>query len=167
MTALPSKKIAAFEAFWQYRRDLADAACVALRIVAAFDGSQRAASIGPAFVVPRGGRGMKRRIAALFVGGLLALVLFGIAAAGQLEDGEAAYRSGDYAEAARLWRPLAEKGDAKAQNNLGLTYRDGLGVLQDYAQALKWFGKAADQGDAFAQYNLGSMLAYPVVTHTH
>ena len=51
----------------------------------------------------------------------------------------------------------ANQGDAVAQNNLGVMYRDGQGVALDYAQALIWFRKAADQGDAVAQNNLGGI----------
>jgi hypothetical protein len=35
------------------------------------------------------------------------------------DDGTAAYAQGDYATALRLWRPLAEQGNALAQSNLG------------------------------------------------
>ena len=52
-------------------------------------------------------------------------------------------------------RAAAERGDAAAQNNLGLMYVNGRGVTQDYAQAVVWFRKAADQGNALGQYNLG------------
>jgi hypothetical protein len=45
-----------------------------------------------------------------------ALALFGSAMAGPAEDGQAAYQRGDYAAAMRLWRPLAEQGNARAQN---------------------------------------------------
>ena len=54
---------------------------------------------------------MKRIIA-------IAVLMFGLAApawAG-LDEGLAAYERGDYATAAREWRPLAEGGDAKAQS---------------------------------------------------
>ena len=37
-------------------------------------------------------------------------------AAGDFEDGQAAYRAGDYQKAVRLWKPLAEQGDANTQN---------------------------------------------------
>jgi TPR repeat protein len=63
----------------------------------------------------------------------------------------------DYATALREWRPLAEKGDALAQYNLGLLYRKGRGVTQDDVQARKWYDKAAVQGHAKAQYNLGTL----------
>ena len=36
-----------------------------------------------------------------------------------------AYNSGDYATALKEWRPLAETGDADAQNNLGVMYDSG------------------------------------------
>ena len=57
---------------------------------------------------------------------------------GQFEDATAAYERGDYATAFRLMKPLAEKGDAKAQHNLGVMYDYGRGVPQDYTKALKW-----------------------------
>ncbi len=69
----------------------------------------------------------------------------------------AAYQPGDYATALREWRPLAERGNAKAQFNLGVMYRIGEGVPQDDAEAARWYSKAAEQGDANAQNNLGVM----------
>lgn len=81
--------------------------------------------------------------------------------AGPSEEKEAqsAYASGDYARAASLIRPLAEQSHALAQNNLGLLYRDGMGVPKDEKEAVAWFRKAADQGFAPAQNNLGLMYA--------
>ena len=68
-----------------------------------------------------------------------------------------AYQRGDYATAFRLLSPLAEQGNAKDQNSLGVMYRKGQGVTQDYATAASWFRKAADQGHANAQHELGTM----------
>jgi TPR repeat protein len=51
----------------------------------------------------------------------------------------------------------ADKGDAKAQINLGDMFYDGKGVPKDYKKALHWWAKAAEQGNAEAQYNLGWM----------
>jgi TPR repeat protein len=51
----------------------------------------------------------------------------------------------------------AEAGDANAQSNLGVMYKNGQGVEQDFKKALKWWQKAADQGNAIAQSNLGFM----------
>ena len=51
----------------------------------------------------------------------------------------------------------AEAGDATAQHNLGVMYRDGGGGLKDLEEAVKWTRKAAEQGYADAQNNLGAM----------
>src|SRR5215467_15991684 len=75
-----------------------------------------------------------------------------------LIDGIAAYENGNYADALAIYKALADKGDAKAENNLGRLYHDGKGVTQDFAEALKWFQQAAAQGEPAAEYNLG--LAY-------
>ena len=53
----------------------------------------------------------------------------------------------------------ADQGDAYAQYELGVIYRDGQGVAQDYDQAVSWYRKAADQGNADAQNSLGVMYA--------
>jgi TPR repeat protein len=81
------------------------------------------------------------------------------AVAGPFEDGTAAYKRGDYAEALRLFRPAAESGNARAQHSLCTLYYLGQGVLQDYPAAAQWCQKAADQGDAGAQLSLGLMYA--------
>ena len=71
-------------------------------------------------------------------------------AAGPLEDGEAAYESGDYVTALRLFRPLANQGDARAQFSLGVIYNNGRGVAQDYVRAYMWLSLAAARGDQTA-----------------
>jgi TPR repeat protein len=78
-------------------------------------------------------------------------------AAGPLEDALAAANRGDYATALRLWRPLADQGNAKARYDLGVMYANGRGVPQDDAEAAKWFRLAADQRYASAQNNVGAM----------
>ena len=60
----------------------------------------------------------------------------------------------------KWYRLAAEQGNADAQNNLGVMYQYGDGVLQDYAEAVKWYRLAAEQGDAEAQNNLGVMYQY-------
>ena len=72
-------------------------------------------------------------------------------------DGWTAYSKEDYKTAFKEWRPLAEKGDAKSQTNLGILYYNGRGVLKDYKKALAWLKKAAEQGEAEAQYILGEI----------
>ena len=73
------------------------------------------------------------------------------------EKGLTAYNNGDYAIALREWKPLAEQGNAGAQNNLGVMYNKGNGVPQDYKTAMKWYRFSAEQGYANAQSNLGVM----------
>jgi TPR repeat protein len=89
----------------------------------------------------------------------VAFAFGGPAAAGPVEDGQAAYREQDYAKAAALWQPVAEKGDATAQYLLGTLFAEGRGVAQDDAMAFAWFERAANRGNAAAQYNLGASYA--------
>jgi len=88
---------------------------------------------------------------------LILLLLPSVAFADQIEDGQAAFDRHDYKTALKLWRPLAEQGDPKAQVNIGVMYDHALGVKQDFAEAMKWYRKAADRGNAAAQVNLGMM----------
>ena len=74
--------------------------------------------------------------------------------AGPWEDGMAAYNRGDYVPAMRLFRPLAEAGNPKAQSVIGAMYRKGEGVAKSSARALMWFSLAAKRGDARAKAEL-------------
>jgi uncharacterized protein len=78
--------------------------------------------------------------------------------AGPLEDVAAACLRKDFATALRLVQPLADKGVAYAQYNLGVMYQNGQGVPQNYTEALKWFRLAANQGYGPAQSSLGFMF---------
>ena len=95
----------------------------------------------------------------LLLGWLMALVVaagsIGTAFASPFEDGAAAHKRGDYVMALRLWGPLADKGHAPAQFNLGLMHDKGEGVTQNHAEAAKLYRRAAEQGYAPAQSNLG------------
>ena len=66
------------------------------------------------------------------------------------------------AEQSRVWKrrfeaslKAAQRGDAKAQVNLGYAYHGGQGVAMDKAEAVKWFRQAADQGNSDGQRALG------------
>jgi len=52
-----------------------------------------------------------------------------------------------------LFRKAAEQGYAKAQNNLGVMYANGRGVLQDNVYAHMWWNIAATSGDKNASKN--------------
>jgi TPR repeat protein len=77
---------------------------------------------------------------------ILVLGFAASAAAGPLENADAALKRRDYATAVRLNRPLAEQGNANAQYNLGTFYDNGLGVPQDKVRAYMWFSLSAAQG---------------------
>ncbi len=53
-------------------------------------------------------------------------------------------------------RQMADRGDAAAQNALGLHYATGDGMKLDESEAVRWFTKAAEQGNVPAQSKLGS-----------
>jgi len=91
------------------------------------------------------------------IGGMvLAAQLMGTVAAvaGPWEDGMAAYNRGDYVPASRVFRALAEQGNAKAQNVLGVMFRKGEGVAKNPARAHMWFSFAAKRGEAGARAEL-------------
>ena len=115
---------------------------------------------------------------------LLQLAIVATAFAGPYEDAQSAYGKHDYATALKLYRPLAQRGNAKAQEALGGMYKRGEGVPQDNAEALVWFEMAnsertgliafnrsdfakalrifkplADRGQVLAEYVLGLMYA--------
>lgn len=53
------------------------------------------------------------------------------------------------------WEQRAQRGEALAQNVLGMAYKYGMGTRQDHARSAYWFRQAAEQGDPDAQFNLG------------
>jgi cell division septation protein DedD len=69
-----------------------------------------------------------------------------------------AWQKADYATAVAIWRPLAEKGNADAEFNLGQAYRLGHGVPTNLAEAKTWFQRAAAQGHVDAETTLGLLL---------
>src|SRR5258707_477737 len=91
---------------------------------------------------------------------LLVLVFgfVGPATAAELDDAVAAAHRGDYATALGRLLPLAEKGDARAQFDIGFMHAYGWGVQRNPAEAITWYRKAAEQGLPVAQHFLG--LAY-------
>jgi TPR repeat protein len=51
----------------------------------------------------------------------------------------------------------AKKGDAKAQNEVGMMYYTGVGLARDVDQAVEWYERSAQQGDPEGQNKLGLM----------
>jgi TPR repeat protein len=99
------------------------------------------------------------RYRSLLIVGALVLGAHAQVLAGAFEDATAAYKRGDYSKAVELIRPLAERGDIRAQFNLATVYYNGQAGRQDLAEAAKWFRMAAEHGDKEAQRYLGFMYA--------
>ncbi|MGO4741401.1 tetratricopeptide repeat protein [Bosea sp. 2KB_26] len=69
----------------------------------------------------------------------------------------AAVERGDYGAALAIWGPLAHAGVARAQNNIGACFAEGLGVEPDPALALRWLSLSAEGGDPVGQRNLAAL----------
>ena len=87
---------------------------------------------------------------------LLTLTI-GRASADPLVDGARYFRQADYTHALASWRPLADKGNSVAQNDLGILYLDGKGVPQNISEAVRYLSLSAAAGSALGQNNLGGL----------
>ena len=76
-----------------------------------------------------------------------------------LKEADVAFNSNNYTKALALLKPIAEKGNPRAQNGLGFIYGRGLGVPKDLTAACSWHQRAAEQGYGLAQYYLGLIYA--------
>lgn len=65
-----------------------------------------------------------------------------------VDEGLEPYKIGVYEKAVSVWGPLAEQGDAEAQCNLGVLYKNGQGVNKDFNKAFEWYKLSAEQGYA-------------------
>ena len=86
---------------------------------------------------------MKRLTATLCLTIAVLLGSAGVSVSATFQKGLDAAQSGDFATALREWTPLAEEGNASAQENLGAMYAFGTGVLKDYVYAHMWGNIAA------------------------
>ncbi|QVI86992.1 tetratricopeptide repeat protein [Pseudomonas viridiflava] len=69
------------------------------------------------------------------------------------EDGWAAIKAKDKPKAIVIFTPLADKGDVRAQTELGVIYKsDG---FKDPQKAFKYYKLAADQGQMWGNYMVG------------
>jgi len=75
------------------------------------------------------------------------------------QTGVDAYSNGNFKLALEEWLPLAEGGDATAQNSVGALYDHGLGVEEDDATAAHWYQLAADQNLPLAMRNIANMYS--------
>jgi hypothetical protein len=70
---------------------------------------------------------------------------------------KALINKGDYAAAIRILQPLADRGDAEAENDIATMHKEGWGFPQSDADAITWFRRSAEHGNAEAQGTLGAM----------
>jgi len=64
----------------------------------------------------------------------------------------------DFVKAFPYFQNAAKSDVLKAQNLLGLCYRDGFGTSTDHQLAEEWFRRAAERNDPKAQSNLAHLL---------
>jgi TPR repeat protein len=74
-----------------------------------------------------------------------------------MEEAYKAAELGDYPTALAIWGPLAHAGVARAQNNIGACFAEGLGVEMDKPLAAKWLALSASASDPVGQRNLASL----------
>lgn len=80
---------------------------------------------------------------------LLLLLFLGLTQAHASEDmyaAKRAIRDGDYAEAYCIMKPLAVKGDAEAQYQIGWMYHNGYGLSINDSKAVYWWEKSVKGG---------------------
>lgn len=93
-------------------------------------------------------------------GSVFALAIMALLAAppaGAAELNGWAYRAVRTTKAFPVVTAAAERGDARAQGQLGFMYATGRGVAQNYTLASYWYRRSAEQGNAAAQHLLGLM----------
>ena len=77
---------------------------------------------------------------------------------GLFQHGVFEYMSQNYSEALKLFTKSAEKGNAEAENMIGVMHGTGRGVSTDKAKAKEWYRKAAIHGCIWGQRNYGYLL---------
>src|SRR5580658_692260 len=77
--------------------------------------------------------------------------------ADQMAEAYDASSRGDYARALEIWGPLAHAGVARAQNNVGACFWEGLGVERDPKLAAQWLQLSAEAGDRIGQRNYAAL----------
>ena len=92
---------------------------------------------------------------------VLIIVLFiaSISYANDFDEGLEAIHETNYEKALEILLPLATKGHAASQYNLGVMHEWGNGVPRDNVQAMKWYALSAEQSHKDAQNNLGAMYS--------
>jgi S1-C subfamily serine protease len=91
---------------------------------------------------------------------IIVLVMLARPAAADFSAAQAAQQRGDYAAAFQACKAEADTGEARCQNDLGVLYERGLGVVKDLAEAVRLYRLAAAQGLADAEQNLAAAYQF-------
>ena len=84
-------------------------------------------------------------------------VMFASCSGSRYQKAQDAFHRGDYDEAVKGFKLLAEEGDPRGQYGLAIMHDLGEGVPQSSKKAMDYYRAAAKQGFADAQNNLGVM----------
>jgi TPR repeat protein len=103
---------------------------------------------------------MNAKVTMVFLVAVLCAMAASPVAADPFGDAMAAFNKSDYANAIKLFEPLADQGDPRAEIQLGIIYYLGLGTSKDSAKAAMLYRKAADQGNAIAQQDLAELYFF-------
>jgi len=74
-----------------------------------------------------------------------------------LSEAQRAFDAGNYTKAAKLYKPLAARGNAAAQFKLATMYYSGKGVAKNLKESVKLYQLSSEQGNPVAQSNLATM----------
>jgi TPR repeat protein len=87
-----------------------------------------------------------KKLTTIILAGFMGFAVAQANAGESLDKGMFALLKGDTDSALKVFRPLAQEGDAEAQYHLGYMYQTGTGVQQNDVEALTWYQKAASNG---------------------
>lgn len=77
-----------------------------------------------------------------------------------VDDAVRAAQQGQHEVAARILKPLADKGNPQAQLQLGMLYYNGRGVKENEKLAVELLTKSANQGNVEAMLQLGNAFTF-------
>ena len=101
---------------------------------------------------------MSKKIGALFWALIFVCFLPPASNASDYEIAFAALEKKDFKKAAYYLSYFASNGDDVAQYNMGILYRDGLGVKKNNKVALSWFLLSAEQDHMLANYAVAKLI---------
>lgn len=95
------------------------------------------------------------KISRCIAAGMLGLVLLPGAHAVDFFDGLTAMKASKFEEAHEIFLPLAQGGNADAEELIGVMYAMGLGVERDDERAFDWYLRSSLKGHPGAQSGIG------------